>query len=303
MWKALLHPAMIFIPFLLGILLPQAHILNQSPWNLVRWALIIMMFMSCLQISFKEMQPKQEHWRILGVNILMGIVPYYLVRFLWPDNQDLANAAFFVGITPTATAAPVVISFLGGNIAFALTGFAIVSIGISLALLFLLPLLTGQFTASFMLDVARTLLLVMFLPLAASALVRHFFPQAPAFAKKCKNFTFSLWSFTLFTLAATASNYFRQNPDAPKSTVLWIIAVSFVLCLLNFTTGYFLTRRNLHWECSQLLGQKNTTFTMFLAMHFGGPLAALGPIFYILWHNLWNAWQMYDYDKQQGKIK
>lgn len=293
---------MIFIPFLLGVLFPQAHVLNQSPWNLVRWALIVMMFMSCLQISLVDTKPRREHWLLLGVNILMGLVPYFLLKLLFPGNPDLCNAGFFVGITPTATAAPVVISFLGGNIAFAVTGFAIINLGIAFSLLFLLPLLTGTFTTAFMFDVARTLLLVMFLPLAAALVIRHFFPQAPAIAKKAKNFTFSLWSFTLFTLAATASNYFHSHPEAHADTITAIIAVSLTLCILNFTIGYFLAGRQLRRECSQMLGQKNTTFTMFLAMHFASPLAALGPIFYILWHNTWNAWQMYVCDKHTAAL-
>ena len=52
--------------------------------------------------------------------------------------------------------------------------------------------------------------------------------------------------------------------------------------------------------CSQLLGQKNTTFTMYLALQYAGALVAMGPIFYILWHNTWNAYQMYQYDRRRN---
>jgi BASS family bile acid:Na+ symporter len=43
--------------------------------------------------------------------------------------------------------------------------------------------------------------------------------------------------------------------------------------------------------------------TLYLALHFAGPLVAMGTIFYILWHNLWNAWQMYVYDKRKLEKK
>ncbi len=46
-------------------------------------------------------------------------------------------------------------------------------------------------------------------------------------------------------------------------------------------------------ECSQALGQKNTTLSIYLALTYASPIAALGPTFYVLWHNLWNAWQLY----------
>lgn len=128
MFKALLRPAMIFIPFALGVMFPQAHVLNDPPISMVRWFLICMIFISCLQINLNQLKPKKEHWYLLAANLFMGVVPYGIIRLAWPENEELAKAAFFVGITPTATAAPVVISFLNGRIGFALTGFTITNI-------------------------------------------------------------------------------------------------------------------------------------------------------------------------------
>ncbi|MBP5638668.1 MAG: hypothetical protein J6X55_04275 [Victivallales bacterium] len=298
MWKTFIRPAMIFIPFSLGILFPQAHVLNKPPINLVRWTLIVMMFISCLQLEFREMKPRIEHWRLLTVNILMGIVPFCLFRFLLPDQPDIARVAFFVGITPTATAAPVVVSFLHGSLGFALTGFAVTNIGISLALLGLMPLTTGEFTVDFIWSVAQTLLFVIALPFSLALLSRKIWPVIHEKSKKLKPLSFSLWSLTLFCLASVARNYFIEHPEVSGSTVLWTIGISFCLCVLNFVIGGFLSRGEYKHECSQLLGQKNTTFTMYLALQFAGPLVALGPIFYILWHNLWNAWQMYRCDRK-----
>ena len=52
-------------------------------------------------------------------------------------------------------------------------------------------------------------------------------------------------------------------------------------------------------QLAKYLGQKNTTLTIFLALSFGTPASALGPVFYVLWHNLWNAFQMFRYDKSK----
>ena len=46
-------------------------------------------------------------------------------------------------------------------------------------------------------------------------------------------------------------------------------------------------------EASQSLGQKNTTFTIYLALTYANPLVAFGPTSYVLWHNLWIAWQLH----------
>ena len=38
---------------------------------------------------------------------------------------------------------------------------------------------------------------------------------------------------------------------------------------------------------------------MYLALHYASALVAMGPIFYIFCHNMWNAWQMYCYDRRR----
>lgn len=300
MFKALLRPAMIFIPFALGVMFPQAHVLNDPPISMVRWVLICMIFISCLQINLNQLKPKKEHWYLLAANLFMGLVPYGIIRLAWPENEELAKAAFFVGITPTATAAPVVIAFLNGRIGFALTGFTITNIFISLSLLLLLPMVTGNFTINFIGNVAVTLLMLIALPAAMAAIVRKIYPKAKEWPKKCKTFTFSLWSLVLFILAAVAREYFIEHPSESPLAVVEIALVSLVLCACNFIFGKYLAPKRYRRESSQLLGQKNTTFTMYLALQYAGALVAMGPIFYILWHNTWNAYQMYQYDRRRN---
>lgn len=299
MLKTLTRPAMIFIPFLLGVLFPQAHILNEPPFNAVRWALVIMVFMSCLQIRFSELKPRRQHWYLLGMNLLMGIVPYFVLRLLVPGDPTLANAAFFVGITPTATAAPVVVAFLNGRIGFALTGFTITNVFISLSLLFLLPMVTGDFTVNFIGRVAMTLLQVIAFPFAVAVIVRRIWPKVRELPKKLKTFSFLLWSFSLFVLASIARQYFIDNPGVSLWNIVGIALIALVICVGNFWFGKYLAPKRYRRECSQLLGQKNTTFTMYLALHYASALAAMGPIFYIVCHNTWNAWQMYQYDRRK----
>lgn len=303
MLKTLIRPAMIFIPFVIGVLFPQAHVLNGEPLNVVRWCLVVMVFLSALRIRFSDLRPRREHWMLLGVNVLMGVVPYFFLKTLLPAHQVLALTAFFVGITPTATAAPVVVAFLNGRIGFALTGFTISNICISLFLLALLPLVTGNLTADFIGNVAVTLAEVIALPFLLSLAVRKLYPKAREWPKHCKTFSFALWSFTLFVLAAVARQHFIDHPDESRLEVLAIAGISLAVCVANFAIGRALAPRRYSRESSQLLGQKNTTFSMYLALQYAGALVAMGPIFYVLWHNCWNAWQMYSYDRRRHARK
>jgi BASS family bile acid:Na+ symporter len=61
---------------------------------------------------------------------------------------------------------------------------------------------------------------------------------------------------------------------------------------LQFFIGQRLGGSRYPQEAAQSLGQKNTMLTLWMALTFCGPVVALGPAFYVLWHNLWNAWQL-----------
>lgn len=296
MIKAFKRPAMIIIPFVLGAILPQ---LNRFQF-IIPWCLCTMLYMVCLQINFSDIKVKRAHFLLLGINLLLGVIPYVVCRYLLQTNESIAMAAFFVGITPTATAAPVVMRFLEGKVEFVLTAFAITNIGVSLLMPMLLLWVTGNNSWEFFAQTARTLLIIMLLPLTLAVICRKICPKLQNLPKKTGNFTFLIWSTMLLIMSACASNFIRNNPDIKLNYLLIIALISALLCACNFTIGYFCSKK-FPRECSQSLGQKNTTFTMYLALLYANPLAAMGPISYILWHNLWNALQLFFHDKNRQK--
>ena len=55
-----------------------------------------------------------------------------------------------------------------------------------------------------------------------------------------------------------------------------------------------------YWqESSQALGQKNNSFVIWIALTFINPLVAMGPTFYVLYHNLYNSFQIYLFEKRR----
>jgi BASS family bile acid:Na+ symporter len=67
--------------------------------------------------------------------------------------------------------------------------------------------------------------------------------------------------------------------------------IALVICAVNFAGGYLITGR-FKRESSQMLGQKNTTFALYLALQYASGEAALATVFYVLYHNLWNSIQL-----------
>ena len=301
--KYLLRPAMLTITFLLGTVFQLASCTSWktpsggsiSLWC-IRGALMVMFYLVLLKINFSKLMPRKEHLPILLANLGMGIIPYLILKTLGYDT--LAIAVFFAGITPTANAAPVVMDFLEGNVEFVLTGFVITNFVIDISLIGLLPWVGGNFSCAFIFEVIKQMSIIVLLPFACAAvtklicrLLKKSVPKAPGM------FTFSIWCASLFVIAAQSTLFFQQHREIKLSTILLIAFLSFAICAVNFTLGRFAGGRNFGREAAQTLGQKNTTLTIFLALSFGTPEAALGPTFYVLWHNLWNACQMYRHDQ------
>ncbi len=291
--KALIRPGLILLAFAAGYFVPQAA----SYTFLIRYFLMIMLFIIFLQVKVQGMRPRKNHWRVLIANIAIGVIAWLLASL--SGSRDLAHAAFFTGITPTASAAPVIMRFLGGDVEFVVTSFLTTNIGVSLSLTGLIPLVTGNFTLNFLGNVAWNLFFLIGIPMTVAFVVRKIHPRAKELAPKLANFSFLLWLTMLFLTASSASDYIRSSSVSPL-ILLEIAALSAVICAVNFTLGYFLAGKDFPRETSQSLGQKNTMFTLSLAMTFSGPLAALGPTFYVLWHNLWNAAQMFFHDRRKN---
>ena len=72
-----------------------------------------------------------------------------------------------------------------------------------------------------------------------------------------------------------------------------------MICILNFRLGGLLGGERFRQEASQSLGQKNNSFVIWIALTFINPLVAMGPTFYILYHNLYNSWQIYRFERQR----
>ena len=286
---------MIVIPLALGMLCPAAARFG----FLVTPLLMAMLLMVYLQLEVRELKPRAAHWTILIANILIGVAAYLAFRPI--GNRELALAAFFIGITPTATAAPVIMNLLHGRVGFVVSGFVVTNFGVSLALVPLIPAVTGRMEFSFMLNVLKNILLIMALPLALAFAVRKAYPPAENWPKRFKMLSLSMWSVMLFIIAARASLFLRDNRDVSPWTVVAIAAVAAAICAVNFFVGARIVPRRFRREGSQTLGQKNTMLTLSLALVFASPLAALGPTFYVICHNVWNSCQLFMYDRRRAR--
>lgn len=268
-----------------GALLPEL-----SPWAwLIRWILFLMLFTAFLELEPQDARPVRGHARLLLAWPLLAAGGWLMLR---PFGEQAALAGFLVGATPTATAAPVITGLLGGN-----AGFVTVSvIGTNIAAAFLLPILlhalpgTGDAGAGGG-PMLGTIGLVL-VPLGLALSIRRFAPGFRERLRVLRRLSFPLWIVALALAAARTSRFLLDHPEIPRSLLGVIFAGSGLMCAANFALGRYVGRPGMELEAGQSLGQKNTMLTLWLGLVAAGPVAALGPASYVLWHNVWNGIQL-----------
>lgn len=285
--SSLVRTAVILSALFLGILVPQAHI--AAPY--VRWLVLAMLFLVFLQTKFSRASLHPSHGKLFAANILIGFLAWGLG--VLSGERDIALAAFFAGITPTATAAPVIIGFLGGRVDFVVTALLLSNVGIAALLPLLLPIVLGRATPEAFVHVLGSVGLVVFVPMALAWALRAIHPAAAQWPKRLRNVSFGMWMTMLFVITANASQFVREHTEVPRATLLQIAGLSMLVCAASFAAGRRIGGKEFPREASQALGQKNTAFTIYLALLYTNPLVALGPTCYIVWHNLWNSWQLH----------
>jgi len=266
------------------------------PWAaagsaIVPWSVATMLFIVFLGTQLTRTRPRPAHGRLLAANLAIAAAAYgagWLV-----GGRDVALAGFFAGIAPTAAAAPVVVGLLGGDVAFVVAAFLLSNLAIAGVLAATLPWLLGLTGGIEILGIARSIALVVAVPMLLAATIRRLHPAAAGWPRRLTDVSFGIWVLTLFLVTAKASHYLRHEAGGTTAVVLAIAGLAAATCAVSFLLGRVLGRPGFAREGAQSLGQKNTTFTIYLALAHASPLIALGPTFYVLWHNLWNAWNLH----------
>jgi BASS family bile acid:Na+ symporter len=290
---AVLRAVGLLLAFSAGSCLPALHAYS---W-LVRFGLIYMFFVVLLRIEPSRKMLHRSQFLSVAFNILFAIVLWQ--GFLSVGQEELACVAFFTAITPTATATAVIVSLIGGNVTYTVTTFLLSTLCISCALPLLIPLVVGNPTPGLAQHVLFRVLSVTLIPLTAALLLRRISkPTALKLGERLSLSTFYVWIGLVILIASQARHFLDEKAQFPWLLLGTIAGLSLAICATNFLVGYLFGRPQYGLECSQALGQKNNSYTVDLALTYATPLVALGPTIYVLWHNLWNAWQLYRHDKR-----
>ena len=269
----------------LGLAVPSAHTFQ----FLIPYAIVAMLLLAFLDI--RPVGFRRQHAYLLVANWSVGLLAW---AALIPFDKQLAFVALLIGLTPTATASAVVTGMLGGRVEFVAGSVLLTNVTAGLLLPVALPLLIGSHFAMETAPFLKQTVCIVLGPLAVAQCLRV---GAPAWTKsilRFRHFSFYLWLAVLFLVTANAGHFLRAQWHAGGNLlqIAQIALIAVVLCALNFALGWKLGGPVFNREASQSLGQKNTILTIWIALTYVNPMVALGPTFYVLCHNTYNAWQL-----------
>ncbi len=283
----------LLLMMLFGALFPQAHFFS----FLIQYLLMVMLFFAFLDIKFK---PQQSQKSVIWVLLANAAIAFGAYMALAPFDLMLALSAFMTAIAPTAIAAPVVIGFIGREVEYVVAAVLVTNLASAVIIPLALPFLTGAAFEISIWEVLQPVLVVMFVPLVLAGIVSRLSSKTKNVIRKGKDYSFPIWLVNLFIISANASNFLRNENTGSRFNLIVIALVSLSICVLNFGLGAFLGGRH-HWqEASQSLGQKNLSFVIWIALTFINPLVALGPMFYIVYHHVYNSWAIYQFEKRRS---
>lgn len=276
-----------------GILIPQAAVFS----DLIQYLVIAMMFLSFVGLAFERSALRASLLRVLLANVCVALAAFFVLTRV---DDTLALAGFMTAISPTAISAPVVIGLLKRRVDYVVAAVLLTNVSIALIIPFLLPWLAGNQVEVSVWEMLRSVAVVVLLPLILARLVRYLPQPVQKTFSHAKKLTFALWLSSLFLIVSKASHFIHTNNSVPFSFLVKIAIVSFTLCVINFSLGALLSGREFRRETSQVLGQKNLSFTIWLALTFINPIVALGPTFYIIFHNSYNSFLLYQFAKKKA---
>ena len=253
----------------------------------------VMLSITFIGLDVKKLKPHRMHlWLILAIQ-LTGIGFWLPVRLA--GYPVLAESLYYCAAAPIASAIPIIISLLRGNVEFCTTAMIISQVFFAVVTPFVLPFVVSDCDMSYgelSWVVAQQIFTVLGVPAIISTILRWVYPPCRGWAPKLKDLSLGIWVVNL--LVVSSSGVQRIVERGYSLHEVWTMMVgAAVICAFGFIAGYRLGYPDLKRECSQGLGQKNTVLTLYIAsQHYASPLAYIGPVCYVFCHNFANAVQL-----------
>jgi BASS family bile acid:Na+ symporter len=193
----------------LGASFPQAHGFS----FLIQYLLMVMLFLAFLDIRFRLQTFQISILWVLLANLAVGFLSYAaLISF----DSTYALTAFMTAIAPTAIAAPVIMTFIKGQIDYVVAAVLVTNVSSAVIIPVTLPFLIESQVRISVWEVLEPVLIVMFLPLLVAQLVSRLPSGTQMLLHKGKRCRLRFGCATFFLSAPTPRIFCAMRMPIPS---------------------------------------------------------------------------------------
>ncbi len=267
------------------------------------YLIFMMLFITYCKLEIKDFRPSKEHLILLGVQIILSFLFYFSITGF---NHLVAEGLFICIFIPTATAAPVITSMLGGSISFVATYSLLCNAFVAVCGPVILAAIGDNsditLTESTLIICSKVFPLLI-LPLVAAMGLKHFVPKLHSKVVGHQQLSFYLWAVSLFIIVGSCVSFTIKNWDIRQlPSIVAMVLGALAVCLLQFYIGRRIGNKfGDKISGGQSMGQKNTVLAVWIAMTYMNPISSLAPASYIAWQNIVNSIQLVKKSKRREK--
>lgn len=261
------------------------------------------LFITFCKVDFHQMMPHRWHVGVLVAQLLLVVANIAIIFHVEASAEQklLWEAVLTCIIGPAASASPVVVGKLGGNISTMTTYVLISSLVSALLIPIVFPILEEDADVAFIdafLVILEKVSIVLLLPLVLGWIMQHHVKALCLKIAAQANLSFYCWAISLsITTGITVKNIL--NSSATLSLLVLIAVATFVLCFVQFGIGRMVGRHlGEEVNAGQALFQKNTALSIWVAYMYLHPVASIGAGCYVLWQNIINSLELWQYMKK-----
>ncbi len=272
-----------------------------SLYGLAPYLVFSMLFISYTAIDIRKLRPCRMDFWLMLFQLAFALVSYFAGTLLI-KNGTLADGLLVTALTPVAASSVVVSCALGAKRETVTTFTILNNLMVAVAAPIMFALLGRQHDSNVFADmwlIFRRIAPQIVFPFFAALLLQWLAPKANDAVKSVKSCTLYIWAFTLTVVLGKTFDNIILMEVKPWGLMAAILVLCIVQCIILFWVGKRIgARYGDKMAGGQELGQKNTSFGIWMSVEFLDPFSSLSMAFYSICQNFFNSWQMFDHDRK-----
>ena len=287
------------IAILSGLLL---HSVCNTLYVAVPYLIFTMLLLNYCALDVRKMHLSRMHlWLLLTQGGLCLVS--YAVMWLCKADIVLAHGLLVCILTPVAGSVVVVACVLGANRETVTTFTILDNLAVAVAAPVLFSVIGRQTEMAFFTSFGHVFARVcpqIVLPFVTALVLQHRLPRVNAAISRYSSMSLYVWAVILTIVLGRTFHSLFTATETKWWLLAWMCVLSIVLCVVQFGLGKAIGNRYKQAMAGgQMLGQKNTSFGIWMAVEYLDPYAAVFPAFYSIAQNVFNSWQMWQHERKK----